>query len=64
MNFNNVQELYRSSAEHVRGVFEGNIDQAARHYRCYVAFVLKHLTKQMARVLDGLDWLGQASGRP
>ena len=59
MNFNNVQELYRSSTEHVRGEFEGKIDEAAHYYRRYVRFVAKHLTRPRARVLDvgcGSGW--------
>src|SRR5262249_18052203 len=59
MNFNNVQELYRSSTAHVRGVFEGKSDEAARYYRRYVAFVLKNLTRPGARILDvgcGSGW--------
>jgi hypothetical protein len=52
MNFNNVQEVYRSSTAHVRGVFEGKSDDAASYYRRYVRFVVKHLTGSGARILD------------
>jgi ubiquinone/menaquinone biosynthesis C-methylase UbiE len=52
MNLIGVQALYRSSTEHVRGVFGNNTNEATRHYRRYVAFVIRHLNKRPARILD------------
>ena len=52
MNLNDVQILYRHSADHVRGAFGGSKEQASQHYRRYVNFVLKHATKCPSRILD------------
>jgi ubiquinone/menaquinone biosynthesis C-methylase UbiE len=52
MNLTNAQTLYRNSTELVRGVFGSNIDGAVHYYRRYVAFVVRHLTKRPARILD------------
>jgi len=52
MNLDSVQILYRSSSEHVRGVFGSGAKQATSYYRRYVDFVLKHVNKRPSRVLD------------
>jgi SAM-dependent methyltransferase len=52
MNLINVQTLYRTSHEKVRGEFENNRDGAAQYYGRYVAFVIRHLNKRPAKILD------------
>jgi SAM-dependent methyltransferase len=52
MSSNTVQELYRKSGDHVRGVFADQPNRAAEHYRRYVNFVLIHLTRSPSRILD------------
>jgi SAM-dependent methyltransferase len=52
MNLVSVQTLYRTSNEKVRGEFADNLDEAAKYYQRYVAFVMRHLKKRPARILD------------
>jgi len=47
-----VQALYRASAGHVRGSFARDGHEAAHYFRRYVAFVLGHVPRRPARILD------------
>jgi SAM-dependent methyltransferase len=48
----NVQSIYCTSTEKVRGAFGHNVDEATQYYRRYVAFVVRHLPKTPAKILD------------
>ncbi len=59
MNTELVQRSYRESKGHVRGSFEADAHGAAEYYRRYVTYVLTHLGRSPARILDigcGAGW--------
>lgn len=47
-----VQEMYRSSVETVRGRFGADVEKAIEHSRRYVEFVAAHVPDPGARILD------------